>query len=205
MRMNLVVAVAILVVSGGAFAEPVTSLNRKPGLWSMTIASDGKKAHGALRQCIDAQTDARMMQMASQSDLHKCKKNELVKDGAGYRLHAECSMSGSTAVSDGVFKGDFDRKYEGEVTTRFSPPLFGREQSKSSIDATWEGPCPSDMKPGDMELPNGMKMSLDQAQQGAKMAAQMMNNPEVAKMMKGAISNPAVQDALKRLGSATGE
>jgi hypothetical protein len=117
-------------------------------------------------------------------------------------LHSECSISGSKIITQGVFKGDFDAKYEGEVISTFTPPLFGRSQSKSSISATWVGPCPEDMKPGDMALPNGMKMSLDQAQQSARMAAQMMSSPEMAKMMKDAMSNPAVQNALKQIGSA---
>ena len=50
-------------------------------------------------------------------------------------------------------------------------------------------------------MPNGMKMSLAQAEQSAKMAAQMMNNPELAKVMKDAMAeSPALQDGLKRLG-----
>ena len=69
-----------------AQAEPVTSLHRKAGLWSLTVSVDGKQGLGAqgpgvMRQCIDANTDARMMQMASQSDAHHCSKNELIKDG----------------------------------------------------------------------------------------------------------------------------
>ena len=56
------------------------------------------------------------------------------------------------------------------------------------------------MDPGDMVLPNGMRMSLDQAQQSAKMASQMMNNPEMAKAMREVMNNPAMKDVMKQLG-----
>jgi hypothetical protein len=29
-----------------------------------------------------------------------------------------------------------------------------------TLDATWKGPCPADFKPGDMELPGGMKINM---------------------------------------------
>jgi hypothetical protein len=28
------------------------------------------------------------------------------------------------------------------------------------MEATWQGPCPADMKPGDMAMPNGMKINM---------------------------------------------
>jgi hypothetical protein len=31
---------------------------------------------------------------------------------------------------------------------------------KMTLEATWQGPCPPDMKPGEVELPGGLKVSL---------------------------------------------
>ena len=31
-----------------------------------------------------------------------------------------------------------------------------------TIEATWKGPCPADLKPGDMVLPGGMKINMMQ-------------------------------------------
>jgi hypothetical protein len=153
-----------------------------------------------MKQCVDKETDARMLKMASTGDLTNCSKNELSRTSSGYRFEAECAFSGSKVISSGVFEGDFDKAYTGTVTTKFSPPLFGKANSESRIKAQWVSPCPSGMDPGDMVLPNGMRMSLDQAQQSAKMASQMMNNPEMAKAMREVMNNPAMKDVMKQLG-----
>lgn len=188
-----------------AAAEPVTSLHRKPGLWAVTVVAGGRKGPGVIQQCIDEATDAKMMRMASQAEGQNCSRNELTKDGSNYAFASECAISGSKVVSKGLFKGDFNSKYEGEVVTTFTPPLFGHAESKTTIVATWEGACPAGMSPGDMRLPNGMKMSLEQAEQSAKMASQMMNSPELANMMKGAMNNPAVRDAMRKMAAQGGE
>jgi hypothetical protein len=31
---------------------------------------------------------------------------------------------------------------------------------KMVLDAVWQGPCPAGFKPGDMELPGGMKINV---------------------------------------------
>jgi hypothetical protein len=194
-------AVFLSCVCFSADAAPVTSLNRKPGLWSLEVEADGTKGPGVVKQCVDATTDARMMQMASQSGSENCSKQELTKDASGYSFHAECSMSGSKMVSRGRFTGDFESKYVGEVETTFNPPLFGKASSKTLITAQWQGPCPSDMKAGDMAMPNGMKLSLAQAEQSAKLASKVMKNPEVEKMLKQAMEqSPELQDAITRFG-----
>jgi hypothetical protein len=36
-----------------------------------------------------------------------------------------------------------------------------------AIEATWKGACPADMKPGDVEMPGGMKINLVDAANGA--------------------------------------
>jgi hypothetical protein len=155
-----------------------------------------------MKQCVDKETDAKMLKMASSGDLQDCSKNELSRTSSGYRFEAECAISGSKVTSAGEFRGDFDKEYTGKISTVFSPALFGKTRSESNIKARWVGNCPAGMSPGDMVLPNGMKMSLDQAQQSAKLATQMMNNPEMAKVMKDAMNNPALKEAMKQLGGA---
>ncbi len=198
---RIVAAGLLLTICSSASASPVTSLNRKPGLWSLDVSADGKNGAGTIKQCVDAATDARMMQMASQSTAQNCSKNELTQEGAEFSFHSECSISGSSVVSRGKFTGDFGSRYVGEINTTFTPALFGKTASRTVITAEWQGPCPAGMKAGDMAMPNGMTLSLAQAEQSAKMAAQMMNNPELAKMMKGAMAqSPALQEGLKKLG-----
>lgn len=195
-------AVSSCFFAAGACADNGVTLERRPGLWEMSVEVDGQRHAGAMKQCVDKATDAKMLKMASSGEMQECSKNELSRTSSGYRFEAECAISGSKVISAGEFLGDFDKEYTGKISTVFSPALFGKTRSESNIKARWVGNCPAGMSPGDMILPNGMKMSLDQAQQSAKLATQMMNNPEMAKVMKDAMNNPALKEAMKQLGGA---
>jgi hypothetical protein len=37
---------------------------------------------------------------------------------------------------------------------------------KIAVEATWEGPCPGGMKPGDMEMPGGMRINVNEDSSG---------------------------------------
>jgi hypothetical protein len=203
MRVSLAAFLGLFVSVGVASAEPVTSLERKPGLWAVEVVADGGREQGKMQQCIDAQTDARMMQMASQIGAD-CSKNELTRSGSSYVYESVCKVSGSTVRAKGIFSGNFDSKYEGTVEATMEPPLFGQSKSTTKLVGVWKGPCPAGTKPGDMMLPNGMKMSLDQVQQSAKIAAQLAGNSDVAQLMNNMKDleggAQALQEAMKNLG-----
>jgi len=76
-----------------------------------------------------------------------------------------CKIGDTTATSHTVFSGEFDRTYHGEIRTKYSPPLMGKGESVTLVDAKWTGPCQSDQKPGDMIMPNGMKINIHEMQQ----------------------------------------
>jgi hypothetical protein len=139
-----------------------------------------------------------MMQMMSQAQEGTCTVNKISAIEGGYGLYSECSMSGSKVISKGEFKGDFDAEYNGEVKTVFEPALFGMSESVTTFKAKYAGPCPADMKAGDMMMPNGMKMNVEQARDNAKRAADMMNNPEVKKLLAGQIKPEQLQDAMRQ-------
>ena len=51
-------------------------------------------------------------------------------------------------------------------TTAGGPMPQANGVHKISIEATWQGPYPADMKPGDMEMPGGMKINMNDAMSG---------------------------------------
>jgi len=201
--MRIFTIAALILCATSAAAETVSSLDRKPGLWALEVAVDGEQGIQKMTQCVDAKTDARMMQMAGQMGA-RCSKNALTRSGSTYKYESECVLSGSTMKASGVFKGDFDSRYEGEIVTKIDPPLFGESDSKTKLVGIWKGSCPAGMNPGDMKMPNGMTVSLAQAEQGAKIAAQMASNPDMAQLMnnmKGLEGGAqALQEAMKNLG-----
>ncbi len=42
----------------------------------------------------------------------------------------------------------------------YNPPLMGRSESATTMEAKWIGPCKADQKPGDMVMPNGTKVNM---------------------------------------------
>jgi hypothetical protein len=56
--------------------------------------------------------------------------------------------------------GDFSTAYRMESKSTYNPPLMGRAEGASVMEAKWIGPCKADQKPGDMVMSNGMKMNV---------------------------------------------
>jgi hypothetical protein len=184
-----------------AHADQKVTLKRKPGLWEVSASSDGRSAPMTMKQCADETTDAQMMQM-SETQAENCTMSDFTKTASGYEFSSECQLGASKVTSKGVFSGDFNSQYKGQIVTTMNPPLFGQSQSTSSITAKWVGTCPNGMKPGDMQMGNGVTIDLEQAKQGAKMAAEMMKNPEMLKAMQNAMAGTkGLEEALE---SATG-
>jgi hypothetical protein len=161
-----------------------------------------------MTQCTDETTDAKLMQAGNDiQDQAACSKNDVTKTSSGYKISSVCKVAGSTVSSEGTFAGDFSSEYTGDITTSFNPPVFGQKGSTTTIRAKWLGACPAGMQPGDMLLPNGMKMNVDQAAQSAKQAAKILDNPEIAQAMKGMTKgfNEEMADGMKEMLEQMGE
>ena len=116
-----------------------------------------------MEHCIDAATDAAMMQMGKSMDgkmgLH-CAKNEFRTEGGNFIAETDCTSGGIRMISKTVFSGDFTSNYAGETITKYEPAMMGMSEMKSKLSARWVGPCEADQKPGDIIMPNGMKMNM---------------------------------------------
>lgn len=148
-----------------AFQPSQTPPKRKPGLWEQRV-SNGDFVQVS-RICLDAATDAKLSWWGTQATKDICEKNVTSKttDG-GWRFSSVCDMgTGGKTTTSGVAKGDFDAHYqiEAESSTEgaAAPQMNGTR--KMTIDAAWQGPCPADMKGGDMQLPGGVKINLLEA------------------------------------------
>jgi hypothetical protein len=76
---------------------------------------------------------------------------------------SSCDMGASGhTVTKGVATGDFATGYQmqAETTTTGAAAPQMNGVHKMTVEAAWKGPCPADMKPGDMELPGGMKINM---------------------------------------------
>ncbi|MGI8525039.1 MAG: DUF3617 domain-containing protein [Pseudolabrys sp.] len=158
--MSAVLAAAVVAsIPAAALDMP----SRKPGLWEMGMSFEGGAAAGhtmTSQHCIDANSDKAMNALGSPAD--KCTKMALDKTASGYVFDSECDAGTGPMQSHGVITGSFDSAYTMDITAKHlgAPPPGMPASSHMKIAAKWLGTCKADQKPGDVIMPNGMKMNL---------------------------------------------
>ena len=166
MTANRIVSAGIVVMGlaliGVAQAAGLEDLpKRKPGLWEMRMVSpDGKKTSGTIRMCIDAATDAMLTKFATGITGQICTKRDIRVSGSVATIDAVCTVNGSvqTVHSTISFKGS--TAYRADARVHSEPPFMGTSDSAATQEGKWIGPCPSDMKPGELILANGTRINL---------------------------------------------
>ncbi|MBT2326454.1 DUF3617 family protein [Variovorax paradoxus] len=136
---------------------------RKPGLWEMSIqADDGASKTPAMQtqQCIDAATDKALRDMGSSTGQQACSKQDMRTEGGRIVVDSVCKIGATTVTTHSVVSGDMGNGYRMESRSSYNPPLAGRKEGTAVIEAKWVGPCKAGQKPGDMMMPNGMKMNV---------------------------------------------
>ena len=143
---------------------PVPTPTRKPGLWKQTMFLEDNNAMQTASLCLDKAADAKMAWWAQQGVRGGCAKNDVQRQPDGsWKFSSVCEMAGGIKmVTEGSAVGDFDSKYQvkAETTTTGAPMPQMNGTHAVTIDATWEGPCPEGMQPGDMQLPDGRRVNM---------------------------------------------
>lgn len=147
----------LLLVAGTASAGELPA--RRPGLWETTVSIASMAGSApAMRMCIDAATDDLLSRDESRGQ--RCQRVEVRREGERYRIRAVCRLAATTSTTEGFFEGDFSRRYHGELQTHYAPAQRGVAPTKVLLDGRWLGPCPADLRPGDMLLPDGRRVPL---------------------------------------------
>lgn len=169
---SLLIAAALALSAGAASAADMPL--RKPGLWEIVTRSDNMPGAGiALQQCIDQNTDNLMLQRAK-NEKSDCSVMDLKRAGDRVTLHAVCKVEGSTVTTDASYVGNFASGYQGDMRSRYNPPLQGISETHMTQEARWLGACKPGQKPGDVIMPNIGSMNLNE----------LMNDPRVQEAMK---------------------
>ncbi|MDB5423888.1 MAG: hypothetical protein JWQ29_1304 [Phenylobacterium sp.] len=163
-------------------AGPMTPPERKAGLWTQTM-STGKMTQ-TTRICFSDAVNKKMTIWGQQGALDMCSQHSMTPTLGGWKFSSTCSMGASgTIVSEGEAKGDFGSHYtvhiKSSTTGAASPQMNGAHEM--TMEGTWQGPCPADFKPGDMEV-NGMKINM--LDMGAGMAGHRPSAAQIAAMRK---------------------
>src|SRR5262249_2251096 len=161
---------ALLVTSALLAAAPASAQempSRKAGLWelAMSFGTPGR-APQTMQQCIDAATDQTLHSSAGAAGQQDCSKRDINKTATGMTIDSVCTRAGKTITSPTEVTGSFDSSYTMKITTETAGPRQPGELGSitMTMQAKWLGPCKADMKPGDMIMPGGVKINVQDIQ-----------------------------------------
>lgn len=158
--------VVVLVCTALSFAANAAELpKRKSGQWEISTAQTGGPPGPVVQMCIDEKIDDLTRQLAS--DTVKCSKQDIRREGDRYVVESVCRIGESTATTRAVFTGKFDSAYQADIDAKYSPPLMGMSEGRSTMSARWLGPCRAGQRPGDITMPDGTVINLQDAPPGA--------------------------------------
>jgi hypothetical protein len=149
-------------VEAGAQETPV----RKPGLWEMKIVRTGMTLPElTMQHCTDEATDKAMNTGLAPAAKESCSKHDIQKTATGYVSDSVCTIGGASITSHADITGDFNSAYTVKTTshTEHGPTALPRDAT-TMIEAKWLGACKPDQKPGDMVMPGGFKLNIQDAQ-----------------------------------------
>ncbi len=139
---------------------------RKAGLWEMTMSIEGEDmAPVVTRVCLDDATESRMSLWGGQMTDEMCQKNEVTRGPDGsVRFSSVCNMgSGGVTRTTGTATGDLTTNYVVRIQSTTSGaqlPQMNRD-TRSTIASRRVGPCEPGQKGGDMMLPGGVTVNMN--------------------------------------------
>ena len=142
-------AFGVFLILSTASASAAEFPIRKAGLWEIAIAG----AHSIkVRQCSDAVSDEAIFQ-AGIGISGDCDKRDVRESGSTIAIDSACRSAGKTTTTHIVITGSLDSKYTMTITSQ-------AQKKPMTLQAEWLGPCGADQKPGDVIMPDGMKINL---------------------------------------------
>jgi hypothetical protein len=132
--------------------------SRRDGLWEAVI-DGGSLGKTIVTQCVDAGMEkayAKDIWGVAQPNAN-CREMVFKKIADGFESSSICEANATTVKSVTTIKGDFQVAYTMDIAITASAANAPPQQSLSKFAATYKGPCPAGVKPGDMTTqPPGM-------------------------------------------------
>lgn len=140
-----------------ASAQTGATATRKPGLWEQIVSSEGRSQVQKL--CVGPETAADLARQAAGGG--KCGSAHLAGAAHGFTFEITCdSAETGRAHVHGALAGDLSSAYRLTLTatTTGAKGELRNGTRVSTVSAQWKGACPAGMKPGDLELPDGVRI-----------------------------------------------
>jgi hypothetical protein len=116
--------------------------------------------------CLDKAVEQRFTIWGQNAGKDTCSQTQITpRFGGGWEFASSCDMGENGKIeTHGQVSGDFARAYKVSAQSTTSgaraPQMNGTHAM--TLEASWKGPCPATMQPGDMVLPGGMKINMMQ-------------------------------------------
>lgn len=143
---------------------PAALPERTPGLWEQKVSSEGRTQVSQI--CLDKAVQQRFTWWGQHAAKGACGETSIAgRPGGGWDFASTCDMgAGGKTATKGSVTGDFAKAYRLTATSTISgaraPEMNGAHAM--TLEASWKGPCPAGMQPGDVLLPGGMKINMMQ-------------------------------------------
>lgn len=142
---------------------------RKAGEWeiAMSLAGKAKMPTMTMRMCLDAGTDAAMMKAGLALSKESCSRQDMSRDGDTITIDSACAFGAMKTVSHIVVSGDFQSAYTVRITSSMEGGPAGMpKKSEMTQTARWLGATCDGLKPGEMMMPNGMRIDATRMMNG---------------------------------------
>jgi hypothetical protein len=172
-RAGACAGLAILAACGRPSGEQAAAPPaRKAGLWEQSLTRDGQPGRlGVLRVCLDAATDSKFAVFGRHFAKGACQRSVTRTADGIYHFSSTCAdADGATVKVMGTAAGDFATGYKVRSEVNVSGAALGSLNGMHEVDMTgrYLGPCPPDMRPGDVNLGSGLKVNIDRLPQIAR-------------------------------------
>ena len=130
------------------------------GVWDVSVTSDVLSQPVSYKMCIDSSTALQDKVVQSGSTASgACTRNDRHISGTQVIVDSVCTVGASQVTSHAVATLD-SKSFKIELKSHNEPAIRDKTDSTVTQTGTWTGKCPSDMKPGDLKLPNGAKFQI---------------------------------------------
>jgi hypothetical protein len=154
--------------SASAGAAPAAMPQRAPGLWEQKVSTEGRSQ--VSRICLDKAVEQRFTWWGQHAGRGACSQTAVsARPGGGWDFASTCDLGeGGVTRTKGEVTGDFAKAYKlsAESTVSGAKAAEMNGTHRMTLEASWQGPCPAGMRPGDMLLPGGMKINMLQTPAG---------------------------------------
>jgi hypothetical protein len=130
----------------------------REGLWQITNNAKGPSLApkwGAVQFCRTHASDKEQQAYLDAKTSQYCQKRVERNADGSISTKGTCELDNTDSTSETVDTFIGDTAWHSEVHSTYTPPFYGVSEDRYSQDEKWLGPCPPDMKPGDMKFTDG--------------------------------------------------